>query len=92
MPLYEYHCEGCGRDFEEQQSLNFDPAETDCPYCNQKKAVRKISAVSMSIKGPTRKPRTSDIKAEQGMKKAQEVLSKLPPGWGKRGDTTPNVD
>ena len=92
MPLYEYHCEGCGRDFEEQQSLNFNPAETDCPYCNQKKAVRKISAVSMSIKGPTRKPRTSDIKAEQGMKKAQEVLNKLPPGWGKRGDTTPNID
>src|SRR2546422_4793259 len=72
MPLYEYHCEGCGRDFEEQQSLNFNPADTECLYCNQKKAVRKISAVSMSIKGPTRKPRTSDIKAEQGMKKAEE--------------------
>jgi hypothetical protein len=46
----------------------------------------------MSIKGPTRKPRTSDIKAEQGMKKAEDILSKLPPGWGKRGDTTPNID
>ena len=46
----------------------------------------------MSIKGPTRKPRTSDIKAEQGMKKAHDVLNKLPPGWGKRGDTTPNID
>jgi putative FmdB family regulatory protein len=92
MPLYEYHCEGCGRDFEEQQSLNFIPADTECPYCNQKKAVRQISAASTSIKGPTRKVRTSDIKAEQGMKKAQDVLSKLPPGWGKRGDTKPNID
>jgi len=86
MPLYEYHCEGCGRDFDEQQSLNFNPADTECPYCMQKKAVRKISAVSMSIKGPTRKPRTSDIKAEAGMKKATDILNKFPPAYGKRGD------
>ena len=26
------------------------------------------------------------------VKKANDVLSKLPPGWGKRGDTTPNID
>ena len=87
MPLYEYHCEGCGRDFEEQQSLNFNKADTECPYCMQKKAALKISAVTMAIKGPTRKPRSSDIKAEYGMKKAEAVLNKLPPGWGKRGET-----
>ena len=87
MPLYEYHCEGCGRDFDEQQSLNFSPADTECPYCMQKKCVRKISSsVSMSIKGPTRKPRTSDIKAEAGMKKAEAVLNRIPPAWGKRSD------
>jgi putative FmdB family regulatory protein len=86
MPLYEYHCEGCGRDFEEQQSLNFNSADTECPYCMQKKAVRKISASSMAIKGATRKPRTSDIKAEAGMKKAEEVLNKFPPAYGRRGE------
>jgi putative FmdB family regulatory protein len=91
MPLYEYNCENCGRDFEEQQPLSFNPADTECPYCMARKAVRKISAVSASIKGPTRKPRTSDIKAEQGIRKANEVLSKLPPSWGKRGDTKPNI-
>ncbi len=91
MPLYEYHCEGCGRDFEEQQSLSFNPADTECPHCMQKKAVRKISAVTMAIKGPTRKPRSSDIKAEAGMKKAEAVLNRLPPGWGKRGET-PNLE
>src|SRR2546428_13358136 len=92
MPLYEYHCEGCGRDFEEQQSLNFNPAETDCPYCNQKKAVRKISAVSMSIKGPTRTPPTSDLNAEQWMEKAQEALSKVRPRRGRWGSRTPTRD
>ncbi len=86
MPLYEYHCEGCGRDFEEQQLLSFNSTDTECPHCMQKKAVRKISATSMSIKGPNRKPRSSDIKAEAGMKKAEAVLNKLPLGWGKRGE------
>lgn len=86
MPLYEYHCEGCGRDFEEQQSLNFNSADTECPYCMQKKATRKISAVSMSIKGPTRKPRSSDIKAEAGIRKAEEVLNRIPPAFGKRSE------
>ena len=86
MPLYEYHCEGCGKDFEEQQPLNFDSADTECPYCMQKKASRKISATSMSIKGPNRKPRSSDIKAEAGMKKAEEILKKFPPAFGKRGE------
>ncbi|MEK6694478.1 MAG: zinc ribbon domain-containing protein [Nitrospirota bacterium] len=86
MPLYEYHCEGCGKDFEEQQSLNFNSADTECPHCMQKKAFRKISAVSMAIKGATRKPRSSDIKAEYGMKKADEVLRRIPPAFGKRGE------
>ena len=86
MPLYEYHCEGCGKDFEEQQSLNFNAADTECPHCMQKKASRKISVSSMSIRGATRKPRSSDIKAEHGMKKAEEVLNKFPPAFGARGE------
>lgn len=91
MPLYEYHCEGCGKDFEEQQSLNFNAADTECPHCMQKKASRKISVSSMSIRGATRKPRSSDIKAEYGMKKAEEVLNKFPPAFGKRGES-PNLE
>jgi len=89
MPLYEYNCENCGRDFEEQQPLSFNPADTECPYCMAKKAVRKISAVSMSIKGPTRKPRTSDIKAEQAIQKIDQTTRKLPPPFGKRGTYEP---
>jgi putative FmdB family regulatory protein len=89
MPLYEYHCEHCGKDFEEQQPLSFKPAETECPYCCQQQAVRKISSFASSIKGPTRKPRTSDIKAEQAIRKIDESTRKLPPPFGKRGDYTP---
>ena len=86
MPLYEYHCEGCGKDFEEQQSLNFSSADTKCPHCMKQKAVRKISAVTMSVKGATRKPRSSDIRAEAGIRKAEEVLNRIPPAFGKRGE------
>ena len=86
MPLYEYHCEECGKDFEEQQSLNFSSADTKCPHCMKQKAVRKISAVTMSIKGATRKPRSSDIRAEAGIRKAEEVLNRIPPAFGKRGE------
>jgi len=86
MPLYEYHCEGCGRDFEEQQSLSFNAADTECPHCMQQKATRKISASSMAIKGATRKPRGSDIRAEAGIRKAEEVLNRIPPAFGKRGE------
>ncbi|MEK6603924.1 MAG: zinc ribbon domain-containing protein [Nitrospirota bacterium] len=86
MPLYEYHCEGCGKDFEEQQSLNFNSADTECPHCMKQKAVRKISAVTMSIKGATRKPRSSDIRAEAGIRKAEAVLNRIPPAFGKRGE------
>ena len=86
MPLYEYHCEGCGKDFEEQQSLNFNSADTECPHCMKQKAVRKISAVTMSVKGATRKPRSSDIRAEAGIRKAEAVLNRIPPAFGKRGE------
>ncbi len=89
MPIYEYHCEGCDRDFEEQQPLSFNPADTECPHCNARKAVRRISVVASSIKGPTRKPRTSDIKAEQAIKKIEHSTMKLPPPFGKRGDYEP---
>ena len=89
MPMYEYHCEGCGRDFEEQQSMSFAAAETECPYCYMKKATRKISSFSSSIKGPNRKTRSSDIKAEQAIRRVEQSTTRLPPPFGKRGDYEP---
>jgi putative FmdB family regulatory protein len=89
MPLYEYICEGCGKPFEEQQPMSFNPADTECPHCYAKKAVRQISAVASAIKGPNRKVRGSDIKAENAMKKIEETTMKLPPIFGKRGSFEP---
>ena len=89
MPIYEYHCEGCGRDFEEQQSMNAIAAETECPYCYVQKAVRKISSFASSVKGPNRKPKSSDIKAEQAIQRIEHTTTKLPPPFGLRGDYEP---
>ena len=89
MPMYEYHCEGCGKDFEEQQSMSFNAADTECPYCYTKKASRKISSFSSSIKGPNRKTRSSDIKAEQAIRRVEQSTTRLPPPFGKRGDYEP---
>ena len=89
MPLYEYHCEACGKDFEEQQSMSFTASDTECPFCGRKQAVRKISSFSSSVKGPHRKPRSSDIKAEQAIQRINQATTRLPPPFGKRGDYEP---
>ena len=42
MPIYEYHCETCGRDFE---CLVFGKEEPEgCPSCNSKKVNKLMSA------------------------------------------------
>jgi putative FmdB family regulatory protein len=49
MPIYEYHCEQCGHDFE---SLVFGTEEPDdCPGCNGKNIRRLMSACGFKSKG-----------------------------------------
>ena len=49
MPTYEYHCEGCGRDFEAKQRIS-EPALATCDVCGG--AVRRlISAAPFILKG-----------------------------------------
>lgn len=44
MPIYEYTCPDCGKDFEE---LVFDPDETPaCPHCSGSNATRIMSQVN----------------------------------------------
>ena len=57
MPIFEYHCQGCGADFER---LVF-PSEKDpvtCPHCNEKKVKKKVSRASIggSNKNPSCAP------------------------------------
>ena len=44
MPIYEYHCSGCGEDFEE---LVFgQPAAINCPRCNGSEVKKRMSVAS----------------------------------------------
>ena len=49
MPTYEYHCDGCGRDFEVRQRIS-EAALTTCDVCGG--SVRRlISAAPFILKG-----------------------------------------
>lgn len=51
MPFYEYICEACGRDFVLLQAVSAKVEDTECPYCNQKKAKKQVSRFSSSGSG-----------------------------------------
>jgi putative FmdB family regulatory protein len=42
MPIYEYVCLDCGKDFEELVSLKDDKSPS-CPACHSEKTEKKIS-------------------------------------------------
>lgn len=51
MPTYEYHCDACGHDFEEFQSITSKPTKK-CPKCGKLKVRRLIGTGSgMIFKG-----------------------------------------
>src|ERR1043166_1515431 len=49
MPVYEYQCKACGRDFEYQQRMA-DPDKTTCEVCGGS-LERLISRTAFSLKG-----------------------------------------
>ena len=48
MPIYEYHCNDCGKNFE---LLVFGKEKPICPSCKTKKVVRLLSACGFMSKG-----------------------------------------
>ncbi len=48
MPIYEYHCEECGKDFE---YLVLGKSDPECSACNRKKVNRLMSACGFISKG-----------------------------------------
>jgi len=48
MPIYEYHCEDCNRDFE---CLVFGKEQPDCPTCNSTSVCRLMSTCGFVSKG-----------------------------------------
>ena len=50
MPVYEYKCKACNREFEYQQRMA-DPDKTDCEACGQPALERLISRTAFQLKG-----------------------------------------
>lgn len=49
MPMYEYHCEQCGAEFEELVSSSTRDSEVECPECEREGgAQRKLSAFAVA--------------------------------------------
>jgi putative FmdB family regulatory protein len=49
MPIYEYHCKSCKKDFEVLQKIT-EPPLAVCPACG-KKVKRLISQTTFTLKG-----------------------------------------
>ncbi len=50
MPIYEYACEKCGREFDAEQRITDDPVKS-CPHCRSRRVKRLISQTSFVLKG-----------------------------------------
>ena len=48
MPIYEYHCEGCNKNFESLVLGNESPG---CPFCNGTEVRKLMSACGFVSKG-----------------------------------------
>jgi putative FmdB family regulatory protein len=50
MPVYEYQCKACHKEFEYQQRMS-DPEKTLCEACGKEALERVISRTAFSLKG-----------------------------------------
>ena len=80
MPTYEYHCDGCGREFEVKQRITEDPLKT-CDVCGG--AVRRLlSPAPFILKGEgwyvTDYPSASRKKAMESDKGGDKTADKTP--------------
>jgi putative FmdB family regulatory protein len=64
MPIYEYCCEGCGREFE---TLVLGKAEPECPSCQSRDLKRLLSLPNVSSSST----RAKSMKAAKKRDKAQ---------------------
>ena len=51
MPIYEFHCEKCGRDFEELVRGGGSRPKVACPRCGGRKCHKLMSASRFISKG-----------------------------------------
>lgn len=48
MPIYEYACPGCGREFQKRVSMSSADERQDCPHCGGTHARRQLSLIARS--------------------------------------------
>jgi len=60
MPLFEFHCPACGKDFDELVQLTDDISAVACPACGGTTVERKLSVFAAhSTSGAQRCPLSS---------------------------------
>ena len=90
MPLYEYRCDRCSREFEATQSVHARIEDTECPFCHAQEAIRLLSSFSSKVVGD-RKPGFAEMKASAMNNERMERFAKLPPLNAKRNMPPPNT-
>jgi putative FmdB family regulatory protein len=83
MPIYEYRCGKCEKQFEATQSVHARSEDTVCPFCQAQQATRLLSQFASKVVG-THKPGFSEMKAYDMLNERTDKFSKLPPVFGKR--------
>jgi putative FmdB family regulatory protein len=68
MPIYDYRCRGCGRQFEELVRLGETP---NCPDCNGQDLERLVSIPAVST-DKTRKRSLGEARARAGKVKREQ--------------------
>ena len=90
MPLYEYRCGQCEKQFEATQSVYARVEDTECPHCHARAATRLLSSFSSNVIGD-RKPGFTEIKAKAMNQERMQRFTKLPPLNAKRNVPPPNM-
>ena len=90
MPLYEYRCEQCEKQFEATQSVYTRVEDTECPFCQARQATRLMSSFSSTVVGD-RKPGFTELKAKAMNEERMQRFAKLPPLNAIRTMPPPNV-
>ncbi len=90
MPLYEYRCEQCEKQFEAAQSVHTRVEDTECPYCQARQAIRLMSSFSSNVVGD-RKPGFTELKAKAMNEERMQRFAQLPPLNAVRNMPPPNM-
>ena len=90
MPLYEYRCGQCEKQFEATQFVYARVEDTECPFCQARQATRLMSSFTSNVVGD-RKPGFTELKAKAMNEERMQRFAKLPPLNAMRTMPPPNV-